>query len=110
MKLKQSTVTLVAAITFAVMTALLIVAVMMSARSSGDVDRATRDREEQKALSAELAAASEFLTTEVREFAVTTDDEHLHQYWKEIDETKTRDRVVARLERLGVSERELGFI
>jgi hypothetical protein len=110
MKLKQSLVTLVAAAVFAVMTASLIFGVVRSGDASKDVDRATRDREAGKALAIKLAGASSKLTNEVRSFAVTTDDAHLAAYWKEVDETKTRDRVVAELERRGASRRELDLI
>jgi methyl-accepting chemotaxis protein len=110
MQLKQSVVTLVAAAIFAVMTASVVFGVVRSGHASDDVDRATRDREAGKALAIQLAGASSKLTNEVRSFAVTTDDAHLAEYWKEVDETKTRDRVVAELEQRGASSRELELI
>ena len=110
MRLKQSTVTLVAAGTFAVMTALLVIAVAMSAGANSKLERATDERAEFKQLSLDLAGASKLLTDEVRAYAVTTSPEHLDDYWREIDETKTRDRVVARLKELGATEEELGLL
>jgi methyl-accepting chemotaxis protein len=110
MKLKQTVITLTTAVVFAVMTALLIFGVVRSSQASQDVDRATENRAASRALALELADASSRLTTEVRAFAVTTDDAHLAAYWKEVDETKTRDRVVAQLKKRGATERELDLI
>jgi methyl-accepting chemotaxis protein len=101
---------LVAAAVFAVVTAALVFGVVRSGRASEDVDRATRDREAGKALAIELAGASSKLTNEVRAFAVTTREAHLAEYWKEVEETKTRDRVIAELKQRGASTRELGLI
>jgi methyl-accepting chemotaxis protein len=110
MKLKQSAITLVTAVIFAVMTALLVFGVVRSTRASGDVDRATENKAESRALALQLADASSRLTKEVRAFAVTTDKGHLAAYWKEVDETKTRDRVVTELKKRGATERELALI
>ena len=110
MKLKQSVVTIVAAVTFAIVTVLLVVGVLVSSSASGDVDRATAQRAELKQLGLDLASASGHLTDEVRAYAVTGDDAHLDAYWTEVEETKTRDHVVTRLKQLGGSARELGLI
>ncbi|HWM08990.1 MAG TPA: methyl-accepting chemotaxis protein [Solirubrobacteraceae bacterium] len=110
MKLKQSVVTLVAAATFAVMAVLLVVGVLVSSSASTEVDDATANRAELKQLGLDLANASGHLTDEVRAFAVTTDDAHLDSYWTEVEKTKTRDRVIERLEQLGGSSEELGLI
>ena len=110
MKLKQSVVTLAAAAVFAVMTVVLVFGVVRSNRASVDVDRANENRAASRALALELAGASSRLTNEVRSFAVTTDEPHLAAYWKEVDETKTRERVIAELKKRGATERELGLM
>jgi methyl-accepting chemotaxis protein len=110
MKPKQSVITLTAAIIFAVMTALLIFGLVRSQSASKDVDRATENRAASRALALQLADASSRLTQEVRAFTVTTDDAHLAAYWKEVDETKTRDHVVAQLRKRGATARELALI
>jgi methyl-accepting chemotaxis protein len=110
MKLKQSAITLVTAVVFAVITALLVLGVVRSAQASGDVDRARENQIASRALAIQLADASSRLTKEVRAFAVTTDAAHLAAYWKEVDETKTRDHVVAELKKRGATARELAFI
>jgi methyl-accepting chemotaxis protein len=110
MRLRQTTVTLVAATTFAVTAALLVVGVLMTSGANSDLERATSERAEFKQLGLDLAGASKLLTDEVRAFSVTTSQEHLDNYWAEIDETKTRDRVVARLKQLGATQEELSLL
>src|SRR5919107_5807485 len=110
MQLKQSRITIVATATFAVMTLLLAFGVLRTGSANTDLERATDERAEFRQLALDLAGASKLLTDEVRAYAVTADPVHLENYWREIDETKTRDRVVARLEQLGATETELGLL
>ena len=110
MKLKQSTITLIAGVAVAAMTALLVLGVVLSGRAETRLDQAKQDRVTQQELSADMRGASTLLTNEVRAYAVTADQAHLDNYWREITETKTRDRVVAKLRELGATDRELAFI
>jgi methyl-accepting chemotaxis protein len=110
MKLKQSVITLTTATLFGVMTALLVFGVVRSQHASADVDRATENRAASQALALQLADASSRLTKEVRAFSVTTDEAHLAAYWKEVNETRTRDRVVGELKQRGATQRELALI
>jgi methyl-accepting chemotaxis protein len=110
MTLRQSRITVVAAATFAIMTILLAFGVLRTGSASSDLERATDERAEFRQLALDLAGASKLLTDEVRAYAVTADPVHLENYWREVDETKTRDRVVARLEELGATETELGLL
>jgi methyl-accepting chemotaxis protein len=71
---------------------------------------ATARQAEFKQLGLDLAAASDFLTNEARRYAVFGDKRHYDAYWKEVKETKTRDRVVARLKELGAPQSELDLI
>ncbi|HVT52190.1 MAG TPA: HAMP domain-containing methyl-accepting chemotaxis protein [Dongiaceae bacterium] len=71
---------------------------------------ATARQAEFKQLGLDLAAASDFLTNEARRYAVFGDKRHYDAYWKEVNETKTRDRVVARLRALGAPQSELDLI
>ena len=79
------------------MTALLVMGVVLSGRAATRLDQAKQDRITQQELSAELRGASTLLTNEVRAYAVTGEQAHLDNYWREVNETKTRDRVVAQL-------------
>jgi methyl-accepting chemotaxis protein len=74
-------------------------------------ERDAQQREtEFKALGLQLQAASDFLTDEARAYAVTADRAHLDAYWGEIDQTKTRDHVIARLQELGAEKSELDLV
>ena len=110
MQLKQSTISLIAGLAVAAMTALLVLGVVLSGRAETRLDQAKQDRLTQQELSADMRGASTLLTNEVRAYAVTADQAHLDNYWREITETKTRDRVVAKLRELGATDRELAFI
>ncbi|WLR51650.1 methyl-accepting chemotaxis protein [Bacillus tianshenii] len=67
-------------------------------------------RNETVELGNKLANASEYLTREARLYAVTGDKEHVDNYWKEVNETKTTDHVVQRLKELGAKPEELALI
>ncbi len=76
-----------------------------------DAEReATARAAEFRQLGLDLAAASDFLTNEARRYAVTGSKVHFDNYWREVNETKTRDRVVARLVELGAPQAELDLI
>jgi methyl-accepting chemotaxis protein len=110
MNLKQTTVTLIAAATFTVTTALLVAGVLMTSSANSQLERATSERAEFKQLGLDLADASKLLTNEVRAYSVTTSQQHLDAYWAEINETRTRDRVISRLKALGATQEELGLL
>ncbi len=61
-------------------------------------------------LGLDLAAASDFLTNEARRYAATGATVHFDNYWREVKETKTRDRVVGRLTELSAPAAELALI
>ena len=80
---------------------------------AGAVDaerQATHRAAEFRQLGLDLADASDFLTNEARRYAVTGSQVHFDNYWREVKETKTRDRVVGRLTELGAPAAELEFI
>jgi len=63
-----------------------------------------------KQLGIDLADASDYLTDEAREFAVTSDLKPLQNYWREIEVTKTRDKVLTRLKELKAPLEELHWL
>ncbi|MGH6914496.1 MAG: methyl-accepting chemotaxis protein, partial [Geminicoccales bacterium] len=67
-------------------------------------------RAEFRQLGRELAGASDYLTHEVRRYTVFGDKKHHDNYWREVKETRTRDRVVARLRALNAPPAELDLI
>jgi methyl-accepting chemotaxis protein len=61
-------------------------------------------------LGIDLANASDYLTNEARRYTIFGDKKHFDNYWREVKETKTRDRVVERLKALGATQEELDLI
>lgn len=71
---------------------------------------AVNNQREFKQLGYDLANSSTLLTNEARLYAVTGEKIHYTNYWREVNETKSRDRVVSRLKELGAPEDELALI
>ncbi|MEK3805453.1 methyl-accepting chemotaxis protein [Bacillus sp. FSL H8-0547] len=61
-------------------------------------------------LAVELKEASDYLTNEVRSYVQFGEREHFDNYWEEVNETKTRDRVVSRLEELNTPKPLLSLV
>jgi hypothetical protein len=61
-------------------------------------------------LSYELYQTSDYLTSEVRKFAVTLNPEHLRNYWKEINVTRRREMVIKRLKELQTPPEEFELL
>lgn len=80
-------------------------------QSSIAAERVALERaSEFKQLGLDLAKASDYLTNEVRFYSVTGDKAHLDSYWREVNETRSRDRVLSRLKDLGANADELVLI
>lgn len=71
---------------------------------------AVKRQAEFKQLGIDLANSSDYLTNEARAFVQFGDKVHYDNYWKEVNETKTRDHVVERLTELGAPKEELDLI
>lgn len=71
---------------------------------------AVQNAAEVKQLGIDLANASDYLTNEARAYVQFGEKKHFDNYWKEVNETKTRDRVVARLKELNAMQDELDLI
>ncbi len=65
---------------------------------------------ELKSLGQALANGSDFLTSEVRRYVQFGDRVHFENFWREVNETRSRDKAVKRLKELGVLPEELAFI
>lgn len=63
-----------------------------------------------KQLGIDLANASDYLTNEARKYVQFGEKKYYDNYWKEVNETKTRDRVVNRLKELNAPKEELDLI
>lgn len=73
-------------------------------------EKANYARNTYRQLGLDLADASDYLTTEVRLFAVTHDIKHLYNYWNEIYVTKTRDKAIETFEKESPAEEEISFL
>ncbi|WP_442602020.1 methyl-accepting chemotaxis protein [Paenibacillus sp. KN14-4R] len=71
---------------------------------------AVKRQAEFKQLGIDLANSSDYLTNEARAFVQFGDKAHYDNYWKEVNETKTRDHVVMKLTELGAPKEELDLI
>ncbi|MDQ1910413.1 methyl-accepting chemotaxis protein [Paenibacillus sp. GD4] len=71
---------------------------------------AVQRQAEFKQLGFDLANASDYLTNEARAYVQFGDKKHYDNYWKEVNDTKTRDKVVSRLKELNAPQEELDLI
>jgi methyl-accepting chemotaxis protein len=110
MTLTLSRILRIAGSAFAAIAVLLLVAVFLVKGAVSDEQHATARQAELKQLGLDLAAASDRLTGDARQFAVTADPAYLTSYWREVEQTKTRDHVVAKLKQLGVSDDLLALV
>lgn len=69
----------------------------MNSSIRAEEDAQTR-RAAYRQLGEDLADASDYLTAEVRYYAITGEIEHLYNYWEEIFETKQREQAIATFE------------
>ena len=72
--------------------------------------RAMARQAEFKQLGDDLATGSDLLTNEARRYTIFGEKKHYDAYWREVNQTKTRDRVVQRLTQLGAPKAELDLI
>lgn len=61
-------------------------------------------------LGIQLEDASDYLTDQVRAYTQFGEKEFYDNYWKEVKETKTREKVVKRLKELGAQKEELDIL
>ena len=67
--------------------------------SLADQREAAHRQVELKQLGYQLAGASDYLTSEVRQYAVLGGKTHYDNYWREVKEIRTRDNVESRIRR-----------
>lgn len=58
----------------------------------------------------QLREGSQYLTQEVRAYAVTGDKEHYDNYWNEVNTTKSRDSAIAAMKSIGITTEEAEMI
>lgn len=108
--LKSRNITICAVVVFLLITALTLMSSRYMTQCINRENTAQSNRGELSDLGQELADASDYLTDEARKFSVTGDIEHLYNYWYEVYEEKTRDRVINSLSALDPPENETALL
>ena len=85
-------------------------ALWLAGQELAEERRAVARQMEYRQLGRDLADASDFLMRQARQYAVTGGRQHFDAYRQEVNETKTRDHVVARLKQLGAPQAELDLV
>ncbi len=108
--LKQSTINRVLGFLNVLFFIILAVCIAIISGSFNDLVKAEERKTEFKELGIALANGSDYLTDEVRRYVQFGDKVHFDNYWREVNETKSRDKVVIRLKELNAPEEELELI
>ena len=108
--LKQSTVNLVLCITNISFFIILAICIAIISGSFNDLVKAEERKAEFKELGIAIVNGSNYLTDEVRRYVQFGDKVHFDNYWREVYETKSRDKVVIRLKELNAPEEELELV
>ncbi len=97
----------VALIIIAVMTLLAMLLILRgSASRARELDSLESARDECVSAIGEFSDASDYLTAEVWSYATDGGDEHLKNYWNEVNVARTRDKAVEKLLHSDLTERE----
>ena len=108
--LKQSTINRVLGFLNVLFFIILAVCIAIISGSFNDLVKAEERKTEFKELGIALANGSDYLTDEVRRYVQFGDKVHFDNYWREVNETKSRDKVVIRLKELNAPEEELELV
>ena len=108
--LKQSTTNLVLCIANISFFIILAICIVVVSNSFNDLVKAEERKSEFKELGITLANGSGYLTDEIRRYVQFGDKVHVDNYWKEVNETKSRDKAIERLEELNAPKVELELI
>lgn len=107
---KQSTISRIILAIFFLIAVMLGWSILYMNSSIKAEQNAEKRRTEFKKLGIDLADASDYLTDEARKYAVTRQISHLKKYWEEINVTRTRDKVISRLQELESPREELELL
>jgi methyl-accepting chemotaxis protein len=110
MTVKQSTISIAAAGIFLVLAALLGAGVWLVSGSIEQEQNAVGWQNESRQLGIDLANVTMRLSDDARKFVINNDKDALESYWREVDKTKTTERVTARLIELQTPQEELDLI
>ena len=108
--LKQSTINRVLGFLNVLFFIILAVCIAIISGSFNDLVKAEERKAEFKELGIAIVNGSNYLTDEVRRYVQFGDKVHFDNYWREVNETKSRDKVVIRLKELNAPEEELELV
>lgn len=109
-RVKQSTLNFILGGSSIILSVILVILSIQVISSFEKMKVAEQRKLEFRQLGFDLSNASDYLTNEVRAYVQFGDKVHYDNYWKEVNETKTRDKVVARLKELGAPQNELDLL
>jgi hypothetical protein len=110
MAVKQSTISIAAAGIFLVLAVLLGAGVYLVSGSIEQEQNAVGWQTESRQLGIDLANVTIRLSDDTRKFVVSNDRDALDRYWREVETTKTRERVTQRLMELQTPQEELDLL
>ncbi len=110
MRFRQSTVLVITAAIFGLVSVLLAACVLLTRHQVQSAEATSKRAAEFRQLGIDLGNASDFLTNQARIFSVTGDQRYLTAYWNEINVTRTRDHAIAQLKLLGAPADELALL
>ena len=93
-----------------VFAALILVGIVFLQLRQAEQRKAFEEQLEFIELSHSLNVASDYLTQEARYYIQTGDKKHFDNYWREVNETRRREKVIARLKELGTPEEYLALL
>ena len=108
--LKQSTTNWILGILNVSFFIVLAICIVVISSSFKDLLASEQRKSEFRELGLTLADGSEYLTNEIRAYVQFGDKVHLDNYWKEVNETKSRDYALERLIELGAPQNEIDLI
>jgi methyl-accepting chemotaxis protein len=108
--IKQSTLNFILGGSSLILSIVLVVLSIQVMSAFDKMQVAENRKAEFKQLGFDLVNASNYLTDEARAYVQFGDKVHYDNYWREVNETKTRDSVVARLVELEAPQNELDLI
>ena len=110
MAVKQSTISIATAGVFLVLAALLGAGVYFVSGSIEREQNAVGWQAESRQMGVDLANVTMRLSDDARKFVINNDKAALDNYWREVEQTKTRERVTQRLAELQTPQEELDLI
>lgn len=110
MKISQVTVIYIGIASFLFISVLLVGVVFFLQSAINEQNVAISRQIEFRQLGIDIVDASDYLTDEARRYVQFGEQVHYDNYWREVNETQTRDNVVERLRELGAPQQELDLI